>query len=146
MPGTNSNTVLYATRGVRYVITKIASGTTSATQTDVIDAAATYGTVVTDVLFRSKDASARNFDIYVCTTGGAGSANPVVQIQVPAGSGNNGSTAIASLASLAPQLFDVDLAGNRVIGIDTGISIYVQLTATSAGDIIVTVKARDYTP
>lgn len=145
MPGTNSNTVLYATRAARLVVTKIPSGTTSATITNIVDAASTYGSVITDILIRSKD-SIRLFDIIICPTGNQGTANPIVQVSIPASSGSNGSTAIASLAAIVPQLFDIDLAGNRVIGLEAGQSVYIQNSTTTAGDFIITVKARDYTP
>lgn len=146
MPATNSNTVLYATRAARLVITKITSGTTSATITDVCDAAATYGSVVTDILIRSKDSTIRNLDIIICANGSQATTPPIVQVSIPANSGNNGTVALVSLAALVPQLFDVDLAGNRVIGLEAGQSIYVQNSTTTAGDIIITTKARDYTP
>lgn len=145
MPGTNSNTVLYATRAARTPEISLASGTT-ATDTEVVVAATTYGSVVTDILFASADATARNFEIKIGPSGGAGSITRRLVISVPANSGNNGSTAVASLASLAPQLFQIDLAGNRVIGIESGTSIYVKNTTTTAGQITITALVRDYTP
>lgn len=147
MPGQNSNTILYATRAASYPVVNIASGTTSATITLITTGVTTYGSVITDLLFRSADASARLFDIIVCATGSQATAeNARVQVSIPANSGNSGTVPIASLAALVPSLFDIDLAGNRVIGLDTGISIYVKSTTTTAGAIFVTAKQRDYTP
>ena len=145
MPGTNSNTILYATRLARYPEVSLASGTASVA-TEVVVGATTYGSVVTDILFASADAAARNFNIFIGASGGVGSLTRRVVITVPANSGNNGSTAVASLAALAPQLFAIDLAGNRTIGIESGVSIYVQNTTTTAGQITISPIARDYTP
>lgn len=147
MPGTNANTILYATRAASLPVVNIASGTTASTYTLVTTAASSYGSVITDILFRSADGTARLFDIIICATGSQTTAeNARVRVSIPGNSGNNGSTAIASLASLVPALFDLDLAGNRVIGLEAGQSIYVKSTSTLAGDIYVTAKQRDYTP
>lgn len=145
MPGSNSNTILYATRAARYPEITLASGTT-ATDTEVVAGATTYGSIVTDILFASADATARNFEIKIGTSGGAGSITRRLVVSVPANSGNNGSVAIASLAALAPQLFSVDLAGNRVIGLEAGVSIYCKNTTTTAGQITISPLVRDYTP
>ena len=143
MPNTTSNIVLYATLAARYPVINIASGAVSAT-TLLITAAST-ATIVTDVLFRSADATLRGFDIIICATGSQAIAeNARVQIAIPALSGNNGTAAIASLAALAPQLFDIDLAGNRVLTLESGQSIYVKNLATTAGAFFITAKARDY--
>lgn len=144
MPNTTSNVVIYATLAARYPVINIASGATSAT-TLLITAAST-GTVVTDVLFRSAEASlARTWEIIMCATGSQATAeNARVMISVPALSGNNGSTAIFSLAGSVPSLFDIDLAGNRVITLESGQSIYVKNIATLAGAFFITAKARDY--
>lgn len=145
MPGANSNTILYATRLARYPEITLASGTT-ATDTEVVVGATTYGSIITDILFASADATARNFEIKIGPSGGAGSITRRLLISVPANSGNNGSTAVASLAALAPQLFAIDLAGNRTIGLESGVSIYCKNTTTTAGQITITPIARDYTP
>ena len=143
MPNTTSNIVLYATLAARYPVINIANGAVSAT-TLLITAAST-ATIITDVLFRSADTISRNFDIIICATGSQGTAeNARVQVGIPAGSGNNGSTAIASLAALIPSLFDIDLAGNRVMTLESGQSIYVKNLATTAGAFFITAKARDY--
>jgi hypothetical protein len=147
MPGTNSNTILYATRLASMPAINIPSGTTTSTYTLVATGAATNGSVITDLLFRSADGSNRNFDVIICATGSNTTAeNARVQIIIPASSGNSGSVALASLAALVPQLFDIDLAGNRVIGLEAGQSIYLKSTSTTAGAIFVMVKQRDYTP
>lgn len=145
MPGQNSNTILYATRAARYPEITLASGTT-ATDTEVVAGAATYGSVVTDILIASADATPRNFEIKIGPSGGAGSITRRVVISVPANSGNNGSTAIASLAAISPQLFAIDLAGNRTIGLEAGVSIYMKNTTTTAGQITISPLVRDYTP
>lgn len=147
---TNSNVVLYATQKGFYDCVNIASATAANTYT-LITTGGTNGSLITDVLFRSVDASARLFNIIICPTGSSSTAKySVVQVSIPANSGNNGVAAIASVAALAPQLFDLDLAGNRVITLEgsgssgTEISIYVQNTTLTAGAINVMTKRRDY--
>ena len=104
MPNTTSNIVLYATLAARYPVINIASGAASAAV--LLITAASTATIVTDVLFRSADASARNFDIIICATGSQATAeNARIQITVPGSSGNNGSTAIASLEEVRRCLF-----------------------------------------
>lgn len=145
MPGTNSNIVLYATRNARYPEISLASALASV-DTEVAIGAVTYGSALMDVLFSSADANNRVFEIKIGPSGGAGSITRRLTITVPASSGNNGSTAVASLAALAPSLFSIDLAGNRVIGLESGISMYVKHTTTLAGQITITPILRDYTP
>ena len=120
----------------------------SATVANTATLATTGGTnagVVLDVLFRNLATTAVNFEIIICPTGSAGTAGyNRVQIQVPASAGNNGSTTIASLAALAPQLFDMDLAGNRLITLESSESIYVSNVATLTGAIYLTVKQRNF--
>lgn len=144
MPTTSSNITLYATYQASYDSVVIASATALNTYTLVATAPAT-GCLVTDLLFRSADASARNFNIVLAPTGSQATAQySMVQVSIPANSGNNGSTAIASLAALAPSIFDIDLAGNRVLSLESGTSIYVQNTAATTGAITVTAKRRNY--
>lgn len=140
----SSNQVSFATLTGTYPAVKIASGTGANTDT-LVCSGGTHASILLDLLFRSKDGTARNFDIIICPTG----SNTTdyynrLQVSVPANSGNNGSTAIASLAGVAPALFDIDLAGNRVITLETGISVYVRNIATTAGDIFVTAKLRSF--
>lgn len=143
MPNTTSNVVLYATLAARYPVINIPTSTASTT-TLLITAAST-GTVITDILWRTSDATARTWEIIICATGSqATPENARVMINVPANSGNNGSTAIASLAALVPALFDIDLAGNRIITLESGQSIYLKNNATTAGYNYITAKARDY--
>lgn len=143
MPNTTSNVVLYATLAARYPVINIANAATTA-QTLLITAAST-GTIVTDILFRTSDATVRLWNIIICATGSQATAqNARVVVSIPATSGNNGSTAIASLAALVPSLFDIDLAGNRVITLESGQSIYVENQATTGGFNYITAKARDY--
>ena len=146
----NSNVVLYATQKAFYDCVNIASGTAANTYT-LVTTGGTNASLITDILFRSADATARLFNIIIAPTGSQATGKySVVQISIPANSGNNGSTAIASLAALASQLFDLDLAGNRVITLEgagssgTEISIYVQNTTLTAGAINVMAKRRDY--
>lgn len=144
MPNTSSNIILYATLAARYPVINVASGAAALTNTLVVTAAST-ATIITDILFRSADATIRAFDIIICATGSQATAeNARVQINVPIGAGNTGAVAIASLAALAPSLFDIDLAGNRVITLESGQSIYVRNTTLTAGAIFITAKARDY--
>lgn len=145
MPSTNANIVLYATRAARFPEITLPSGT-AATDTEVVAGATTYGSVVTDILIASADTAARNFEIKIGASGGAGSITRRTIIQVPASSGNTGTTAVASLAALAPQLFCLDLAGNRTIGLESGVSIYMKNTTTTAGQITISPIVRDYTP
>jgi len=146
----NSNIVLYATQKAFYDCVNIASATAANTYT-LVTTGGTNGSIITDILFRSADASARLFNIIICPTGSQATAKySVVEVSIGAGSGNNGSTGIASLAALVSQLFDLDLAGNRAITLEgsgssgTEISIYVQNTTLTAGAINVMVKRRDY--
>lgn len=145
MPTTGANTALYATRIGRYPVVNIASATAANTYTLVVTADSA-GSLVLDLLFRSADATARVFDIVIATTGSQATAeNARVAVNVPASSGNNGSTAIVSLISAVPSLFALDLAGNRCINIESGTSIYVKNQTLTAGAIFVTAIVRDYT-
>ena len=122
----------------------IASGTAANTAT-LVTTGATNASVVLDVLFRNLATGAVNFDIVICPTGSqATSGYNRVQIQVPASAGNNGSTQMASLAALAPQLFDIDLAGNRLITLESTMSIYVTNIAALTGAIYIMVKQRNF--
>ncbi len=147
MSATNSNTVLYATRGARYPVINIASGTAANTISLLATADPTYGSIITDILFRSADATARVFDIIMCATGSqATPENARVAITIALSSGNNGTTPKASFAAIAPAQFDIDLAGNRVISLEAGQSIYVKNLSLTTGAIFVEAKIRDYAP
>jgi hypothetical protein len=67
-----------------------------------------------------------------------------VQVSIPANSGNNGTTALASLAALAPAVFDLDLAGNRVITIESGVPLYVVNKTALTADLYVRLKTRGF--
>ena len=139
-----SNTTSFATLTGTYPATKMLSGLAINTDTLVATGGAN-ASIVLDVLFRSQETVTRNFDIILCATGANGTEeNNRVQIVVPAQAGNNGTTPLASMAALAPQLFDLDLAGNRVLTLENGISIYVRNKAALAADICVTVKLRSF--
>lgn len=141
----NSNQLSFATLTQHYDGVLIASGTAANTYT-FITSGSTNASVVTDVLFRNTDTvNARNFNVLICPFGSqALSGSNTVQISVAANSGNNGSTAIASLAALASPIFDIDLAGNRVVTLEASESIYVQNTAALTSNMIVTAKRRDF--
>jgi len=139
-----SNTSSFSTLTGTYPGVKLVSGLAANTDTLIVSGA-TNASIVLDVLFRSQENTARNFDIVICPT----SSNTTdyfnrAQISVPTNSGNNGSAALASLASLMPTLFDLDLAGNRVLTLESGISIYVRNKAALAADIYVMVKLRSF--
>jgi hypothetical protein len=140
----SSNQTSFATLTGTYPATKLASGLTINTDT-LIATGATNASIVLDVLFRSQETVNRNFDIIICATGSnTTEENNRVQVAIPANAGNNGSVQIASLAALAPQLFDLDLAGNRVLTLESGISIYIRNKAALAADICITVKLRSF--
>lgn len=140
----SSNQLSFATLTGAYPATKLASGLSINTDT-LIATGASHASIVLDVLFRSKETVTRNFDIIICATGSNATAeNNRAQIIIPANSGNNGSVALCSLAALAPSLFDLDLAGNRVLTLESGISIYVRNLAPLTADIYVTVKQRNF--
>ena len=140
----SSNQLSFATLTGTYPATKLASGLAINSDTLVATGAA-HGSIVTDILFRSRETVTRSFDIILCATGSNATAeNNRVQIIVPANSGNNGSVGLCSLAALAPLLFDLDLAGNRVLTLESGISVYVRNLAALAADIYVNVKLRSF--
>ncbi|AMR33950.1 hypothetical protein A0256_22125 [Mucilaginibacter sp. PAMC 26640] len=140
----NSNTTSFATLTATYPAIKIASATAINTDTLLVTGSAN-ASIVLDVLFRTFETSAKNFDVIICATG----ANTTdyfnrVQVAVPANAGNNGSIALASLAGLAPSLFDLDLAGNRVLTLEPGISVYIRNKAATTADLYVTAKLRNF--
>jgi len=141
----SSNTTSFATLTGTYPAVKIPSGTAINTDT-LIATGASHASIVLDVLFRNLDATnSRAFDIIICPTGSnATDYYNRVQIAVPLNSGNSSSVPLASLATLASQLFDLDLAGNRVFTLESGISIYVRNKAALTADIYVSVKQRNF--
>lgn len=142
---TSSNQLSFSTLTGVYPATRLTSGLAINTDT-LVATGGSHASIVLDVLFRNLDASnARNFDIIICTTGSnSTNENNRVQIAIPANSGNNGTTALASLAALAPTLFDMDLAGNRVLTLESGISIYIRNKAALTADMYITVKLRSF--
>ena len=141
----SSNTTSFATLTSAYPAIDLASGLSANTDT-LVATGATNASVVLDILFRNTDASdIVNFDIIICPTGSNATAQyNRTQIAVPANAGNNGSVQLASLAALAPQLFDIDLAGNRLITLESTMSVYVRNKATLAADMYVMVKQRNF--
>lgn len=141
----SSNTTSFSTLTGTYPTTRLASGLSINTDT-LVASGSTNASIVLDILFRNTDGSnARNFDIILCTIGANATVqNNIVQIIVPANSGNNGTIALTSLAALAPSLFDLDLAGNRVITLESGIAIYVRNKAALTADVWVMVKQRNF--
>jgi hypothetical protein len=141
----SSNTTSFATLTQTYPMTVIGSGVGA--NTDILIATGgTNASVITDILFRNLDGTnARVYDIIICSTGLNGTNGfQRTQITIPANSGNNGTTPLASLAALAPLLFDLDLAGNRVITLENGTSIYVRNIATTTAQTIIMVKQRNF--
>lgn len=144
MPNVSSNSTLYATLSARYPAINIPNATASNTYTLLITAATT-STLITDVLFRNKSSATVDFEFIISATGSQATAeNSRVYITVQANAGNSGSAAIGSLAVLVPSLFDIDLAGNRVITLEAGQSLYVKNPNLLIAAVFVTVKARDY--
>ena len=141
----SSNTTSFATLTSAYPAIDLASGLSANTDT-LVATGATNASVVLDILFRNTDASdIVNFDIIICPTGSNATAQyNRTQIAVPASAGNNGSVQLASLAALAPQLFDIDLAGNRMITLESTMSVYVRNKAALTADIYVMVKQRNF--
>jgi hypothetical protein len=137
----SSNTTSFSTLTQSYPSVNIASGTAANTVTQVTTGN-TNASVITDILFRNLGSSAINFDVYI---GSASTAqNKIAQIGVPGNAGNNGTTSLASLAALAPQLFDIDLAGNRVIALENAVALSVSNTATTSAGIYVMAKQRNF--
>jgi hypothetical protein len=141
----SSNTTSFATLTQTYPTAVIGSGVSANTDT-LIATGGTNASVITDILFRNLDGTnARVYDIIICATGSnATNGFQRTQVTIPANSGNNGTTPLASLAAVAPLLFDLDLAGNRVITIESGISIYVRNIAATTAQMIIMVKQRNF--
>lgn len=138
----NSNQTVFATLTSSYVAVKLASGLAANTAT-LLFTGAINGSVITDILFRSTETStARNLDFFIGST--ATAENNLVQVSIPANSGNNGTTALSSLAALAPAVFDLDLAGNRVITIESGVPLYVVNKTALTADIYARLKTRGF--
>ncbi len=137
----SSNTTSFSTLTQSYPSVNIASGTAANTVTQVT-VGNTNASVVTDVLFRNLGTLAVSFDIYIGSTSTA--QNKIAQILVPANAGNSGTTSLASLAALAPQLFDIDLAGNRVITLENAVALSVSNTAITSAGIYVMAKQRNF--
>ena len=138
----SSNQTSFCTLTADYVAIKLASGLAINTATQLCSGE-THASVITDVLFRNTDGTnARNLDFFIGATTTA--ENNLVQISIPAASGNNGTTSLASLAALAPAIFDIDLAGNRIITLESGTSIYVVNKAALTADMYIRVKRRNF--
>src|SRR6185503_357117 len=137
----SSNTTSFATLTQSYPAVNIASGTAANTVTQVTTGS-TNASVITDLIFRNLGSSAVNFDVYVGSTSTA--HNQIVQVQVAGNAGNNGTTSAGSLAALAPQLFDLDLAGNRVMTLESGVAISVANTALTSAAVYVMAKQRNF--
>ncbi len=137
----SSNTTSFATLTQSYPAVNIASGTAASTIAQVTTGN-TNASVITDVLFRNLGSSAVNFDVYIGPTGTA--QNKIAQISVPGNSGNNGTTSLASLAALAPQLFDLDLAGNRVMTLESGAALSISNTTLTSAAVYAMAKQRNF--
>ena len=138
----SSNQTSFCTLTADYVAIKLASGLAANTATLLCSGSA-HASVITDILFRNTDtSSSRAFDFYIGATTTA--ENNLVQVSVPANAGNNGTTAIASLAALTPAIFDIDLAGNRIITLESSVSIYVVNKTALTADMYIRVKRRNF--
>lgn len=133
-----SNQLQFATLTNNWSKTKLASGLAINTQSTLI-VGDSKGTIITDILFRNKNSSAVLFDIYIGQT-----TDPAVQVSIPGNSGNNGSISVASLAGLVPTLFDLDLNGNRILGLESGITVYATNIAALTADMIITIKYKQF--
>jgi hypothetical protein len=141
-----SNQTAYLIKAGAYPGTTIASGTAANTISAALYTGPSTAGLFTDILFRNASSAAVNLNIILVPSGGSSAteANSRAQIQIPANAGNNGSVALASLAALAPALFDLDLAGNRVVLMESGDTVYVQNVGALTGDLNITVKARNF--
>jgi hypothetical protein len=141
----SSNQLAFCTLTGTYPAVKLASGLTANTDT-LICSGASHASIVLDILFRNLDtANSRAFDIIICPTGSnATDYYNRAQISVAANAGNNGSATLASLAGLMPVLFDIDLAGNRVITLESGVSIYVRNKVALTADVYIMAKLRSF--
>ena len=140
----SSNQTAFATLTNMYEAVNIPTATAALSYT-LVCTGDTKASVITDILFRSFDGTARLFNIIICATGNqTTAANSRIMVSIPANAGNNGSTAIASLAALAPSLFDLDLSGNRIMTLESGQSVYVQNTTLTAGAFNLTIKHRRF--
>jgi hypothetical protein len=140
----SSNTISFATLTGTYPAVKIASGTAVNTDTLLVTGAIN-ASIVLDVLFRTLETSIKNYDIIICPTGlNSTDYYNKVQVSIPVNAGNNGSVPLGSLAGLAPSLFDMDLAGNRVLTLEPGISIYIRNKALTTADVYITAKLRSF--
>ena len=138
----SSNQTSFCTLTADYVAVKLASGLAASTTTLLCSGSA-HASVITDILFRNTDTSnSRAFDFYIGPTTTV--ENNLVQISIPANAGNNGTTAIASLAALTPAIFDIDLAGNRIITLESSVSIYVVNKTALTADMYIRVKRRNF--
>jgi hypothetical protein len=142
---TSSNQLSFFTLTGLYKATKLASGLTINTDS-VIAAGDTHGSCITDILIRNLDGSnIRNFDVIICATGSNATVeHRICQVAIPVNAGNNGTIPLASLAALAPQIFDLDLSGNRIINLESGQSIYLRNVAALTADVYVNVKQRAF--
>ncbi len=140
-----ANTIPYFTKTGIFVATKLPSGLAANTDSLCLTESLN-GSCITDILIRNTDASnGRTFDLIFCTTGSNGTVEKrVCQFTVPLNSGNNGTVALASVATLVPQLFDLDLAGNRILNLEPGWSIYLRNATALTADIYVNIKQRSF--
>jgi len=146
-----SNQTSWLIKAGLYPGTKIASGTSINTITALFTGP-TNGGLFTDILFRNSASTTVNLNIIWVQSGNTGGTSGILyagpyfvnQIQIPANAGSNGTTPLASLAALAPLLFDLDLAGNRIILAEAGDVIYVQNIAALTGDLNCFVKGRTF--
>jgi hypothetical protein len=145
---TNSNTILYATRATRRVHTVLASALAANSYTQVALADATYGSMITDLILRNTDSAAVTFSFIICAPGDETDPESTEgTFTLPSQAGNNGgATALCSVSAILAVLFDIDLAGNRIITLEPGMAIYLKNHALLAQAIYCNAKLRDYNP
>lgn len=134
----SSNTTTFATKENVIDPVEIPASTAINTYTKIVTGS-TNADAVTNILVRSGSAATTTFRFIMCPTGSQTTSKYWANtFQVAANAGNNGTTAIASLAAIIPDVFRLDLAGNRVIILEPGQEIWVMNTAaTGAGGPIV---------
>jgi hypothetical protein len=138
-----SNQLSFATKTQFYDIITLAASLAAATNTKISDGA-TNASVITDVLFKNNNATAYNFEVIICAPANIGTTPSIAQFSVPASAGT-ANISLGSLAALCPQLFDLDLAGNKCIILEFGMSLYIKnVAAVGASTVILTSKRRDF--
>lgn len=136
-----SNKTIYATLNADYPAVRLASGLAINTDT-LVCTGLTNASIITDMLFRNLGAAAILLDIYIGSTSSV--ENNMVQVNIPANAGNNGSVQLAQLSTLAPALFDLDLAGNRYFQLEPGVTLTIRNKAALTADMWIRCKRKNF--